>query len=58
MDYQKEINKARTFADIFEIVKDLVRESLGAEQAGLMVGVSDLGSYSQGLVQYRVHQGN
>ena len=50
MDYEAKIKKANTFADIFEIVKDMVREFLGADQAGLMVGVSDLGSFSNGFV--------
>ncbi len=50
MDYQKAIEKAKTIADIFEIVKEMVREYLGLEQAGLMVGVSDLGSFAQGFV--------
>ena len=50
MDCEKELKKAKTFADIFEIVKELVREFLGAEQAGLIVGVTDLGSHSQGFI--------
>ena len=50
MDYEKELKKAKTFADIFEIVKEMVMEFLGAEQAGLMVGVTDLGIQSQGFI--------
>lgn len=50
MDHEKELKKARTFADIFEIAKDIVREFLGAEQAGLLVGVTDLGANSQGFI--------
>ena len=50
MDYEKELKKAKTFADIFEIVKDMVRKFLGAEQAGLLVGVTDLGAHSQGFI--------
>ena len=50
MDYEKEIQKAKTIADVFEIVKEMVREYLGLEQAGLMVGVSDLGAFAQGFV--------
>lgn len=50
MDYETRIKKAKTFADIFEIAKDIVREYLGAEQAGLMIGVTDLGSHSNGFV--------
>lgn len=50
MNYEKELKKAKTFADIFEIVKEVVREYLGLERAGLMVGITDLGSYSQGFI--------
>lgn len=50
MDYETKIRNAKVFADIFEIVKGIVREYLGADQAGLMVGVSDLGSYNNGFV--------
>lgn len=50
MDYEKELKKAKTFADIFNIVKEMVLEFLGAEQAGLLVGVTDLGSHSQGFI--------
>lgn len=50
MDYEKELKKAKTFADIFEIVKEMVMEFLGAEQAGLLVGVTDLGAHNQGFI--------
>ncbi|MBI3027572.1 hypothetical protein HYY70_05670 [Candidatus Woesearchaeota archaeon] len=50
MDYEKELKKAKTFVDIFEIVKGIVREHLGIEQAGLLVGVTDLGGSSQAFV--------
>ena len=50
MDYEKELKKAKTFADIFAIVKELVREYLGTDQAGLMVGVADLGVHSRGFI--------
>ncbi|MBI2658271.1 hypothetical protein HYX08_06295 [Candidatus Woesearchaeota archaeon] len=50
MDYDKKLRNAKVFADIFEIVQDVVRSYLGAEQAGLMVGVSDLGSFNNGFV--------
>ncbi|MBS3101505.1 hypothetical protein J4204_05200 [Candidatus Woesearchaeota archaeon] len=50
MDYEKGIKNAKTIADIFEIVKEMVKGYLGQEQAGLMVGVSDLGSFAQGFV--------
>ena len=50
MDYEKELKKAKTFADIFEAVKEVVSEYLGMDQAGLMVGVTDLGIHSQGFI--------
>lgn len=50
MNYEKELEKAKTFADIFEIAKEMVREHLGAEQSGLMVGVTDLGSFDRGFI--------
>ena len=50
MGYEKELKKAKTFADIFEIVKGMVMEFLGAEQAGLLVGVTDLGAHSNGFI--------
>ena len=50
MDYDSRIIKARNLSDIFEIVKEIVYGHLGAEQAGLMVGVTDLGSYQNGFI--------
>jgi hypothetical protein len=39
---------AKTLADIFEIVKAAVLESLGRSRGGLMLGLSDLGNHPQG----------
>ena len=50
MDYQKAIENAKTIADIFEIVKELIEEYLGLEQAGLMVGLTDLGAHDKGFI--------
>lgn len=50
MDYQKQIKNAKTIADIFKIVKEAVREYLDIEQAGLLVGIADLGAHSQGFI--------
>ena len=50
MGYDNKLKKAKTLADIFEIVKETVRECLGADQAGLMVGVTDLGLYANGFI--------
>ncbi len=50
MEYEQRIREARTIADIFTIVKDMVEEFLGRDQAGLMVGLSDLGAHSGGFI--------
>ncbi len=50
MDYEKMLERANNFAEIFDLVKNMVREYFGAEQAGLLVGVTDLGSFNQGFV--------
>ncbi len=50
MNYEKRLEEARKIADIFEITKDIVREFLGVEQAGLMIGMSDLGMSRHGFV--------
>ena len=50
MDYEKGIKNAKTIADIFEIVKEMIREYLDLEQAGLMVGITDLGAHNQGFI--------
>ena len=50
MDYETRLDRAKTFADIFEIAKDLVMEFLGAEQAGLLVGVTDFGANPRGFI--------
>ena len=50
MDYNSKILKSKNISDIFEIVKEIIYEYLGAEQAGLMVGVTDLGSYQNGFI--------
>ena len=45
MDYKKSLEKAKGFADIFDLVKAVVKNYLNADQAGLLLGLSDLGSY-------------
>ena len=50
MDYEQKLLKAKTFADIFDIVKSIISDFLGVDQAGLLVGLSDLGSYSNSFV--------
>ena len=43
MNYAKELNKAEDLSEIFEVVKTLVKEFLGRERSGLMLGLADLG---------------
>src|SRR3989338_5181746 len=50
MNFEKELEKAKTFADIFEIAKEITRQYLGMEQYGLMVGVTDLGAFDKGFI--------
>lgn len=45
MDYKKSLEKAKNFADIFNLVKNAVKNCLGTDQAGLLLGLSDLGAY-------------
>ena len=47
MDYKKSLKKAKNLADIFDLVKVVVKNYLNADQAGLLLGLSDLGSYGQ-----------
>lgn len=50
MEYENYLKNAKNISDIFEIVKEIVRDYLGIEQAGLLVGLIDLGAYAQGFV--------
>ena len=50
MDYEKRVNKAKTIAELFEIVKEIVKKYLNVDQAGLLVGLTDLGTYGQGFI--------
>jgi hypothetical protein len=43
VDWKKSLKKAKSFGDIFCLVKKAVRNYLGADQAGILVGLSDLG---------------
>jgi len=45
VDYKKSLEKAKNFADIFDLVKKSVKNYLNADQAGLLLGLSDLGNY-------------
>src|SRR3989344_707371 len=50
MNYEQKIYEARNIADIFEIVKELVKRYLKEDHAGILVGVSDLGTHQQGFI--------
>ena len=50
MDYKKSLQKANNFSDIFQLVKKIVQDYLGKDQAGLLVGLSDLGVYGHAFL--------
>ena len=50
MDYDKQLDQARTLADIFEVVKRAVSAALGRNRAGLMLALGDLGNHPQGFL--------
>ena len=50
MDYEERVNKAKTIAELFDIVKEMVKEYLNIDQAGLLIGLTDLGSFNQGFI--------
>ena len=43
MNYSKELNKTGDLSEIFEIMKSAVKEFLGRERSGLMLGLAELG---------------
>ena len=49
MTYDQSIQNAKTIPEMFGMVKEMVREYLGQEQTGLMVGLSDLGALQDGF---------
>jgi hypothetical protein len=42
---KKELENAKSVGEVFAIVKRVAKQSIGLEQAGLLVAVSDLGAY-------------
>lgn len=48
MDYKGSLDKARTLADIFEVVKAAVEQRMRRSRAGLMLGLANLGNHPQG----------
>ena len=49
-DFPRRLDSARTLADIFELVKEVVWNSRMKSRAGLMLGLADLGNSPQGFV--------
>ena len=43
--HQEKINKAKNIAEMFEIVREVVDNEVGRYQAGVMVGLADLGGF-------------
>ena len=50
MAYKKSLQKANNFSDIFQLVKKIVQNYLDRDQAGLLVGLSDLGTYGHSFL--------
>jgi len=42
---QNQIDNAKSVGDIFGIVKRVVKDAIGKEQAGILVAMADLGAY-------------
>ncbi len=49
-EFQIRLENARTLADIFEIVKDAVKNSMGTSRGGLMLGLANLGNSPEGFL--------
>ena len=45
MNYKNSLKNAKNLADIFHLVKCVVKNHLGIDQAGLLLGLSDLSLY-------------
>jgi len=45
VDYKKSLQTAKNFPDVFDLVKKIVKNYLNTDQAGLLLGLSDLGAY-------------
>lgn len=50
MGYLEKIEQAKNIQELFSTARDLVQEHLGVDQAGLMLGLSDLGINEQGFI--------
>lgn len=50
MTFDARLQRTKDLADIFELVKEAVRKSMGKERSGLMLGLSNLGGGPDGFV--------
>lgn len=50
MSFDSELSSAKDLADIFELVKVIVRKTIGKERPGLMLGLANLGGGPHGFV--------
>src|SRR3972149_258864 len=50
MQWKKEFDIANSFGEFFELVKAVVRESIGRERTGLMLGFTELGVQAHGFI--------
>ena len=50
MEFTTKLETCKTIPDIFELVRSLCFEHFKKEQAGLMVGLADLGAYPKGWI--------
>lgn len=48
-NYNRLLEKAKSLADIFELVKSSVWENMGMTRGGLMLGLADLGNMPEGF---------
>ncbi len=48
--FEKEFENANSFVDLFELIKGLVKKSVGRERSGLMLGFAELGIHPNGFV--------
>lgn len=49
-DLPTQLENTQNLADIFEMVKAAVRESIGRSRGGLMLGLADLGNHPRGFL--------
>ena len=49
-DFDARLSACDSISEIFELVKEIIYDYLGEEQAGIMVGLSDLGKSPDGFV--------